>query len=117
MLEVPVAYAIEEMKVSRNQAVILSGGLISVFSFLIVINFNQMFGLVVTVTTRFAQPLLGLVMCIYVAWIWQRTLVLQEIKKGNPEVESGFFWKVWPIHVKFFCPIIILIIFMQGALR
>ncbi len=117
MLEVPVAYAIEEIKVSRNQAVILSGGLISIFSFFIVINFNQMFGLVVTVTTRFAQPLLGLVMCIYVAWIWQRTLLLQEIKKGNPKVESGFFWKVWPIHVKFFCPIIILIIFMQGALR
>ena len=117
MLEVPVAYAIEEMKILRKQAVMLSGSLIAGISILIVINFHNLFGMVITLTTRFAQPLLGMVMCIYVAWVWQRASVLQEIRKGNPEVENSIFWKLWPLHVKFFCPIIILMIFLQGGLR
>ncbi len=117
MLEVPVAYAIEEMKITRKQAVLLSGSLIAAVSLLIVMNFHHLFGLVVTLTTRFAQPLLGMVMCVYVAWVWQRASVLQEIRKGNLQVENSIFWKVWPVHVKFFCPIIILMIFLQGGLR
>ena len=117
MLEVPVAYAIEEAKLSRKQAVLFSGGIITAISLIIALNFNLLFGFVVTLTTRFAQPLLGMVMCIYVAWVWHRGSLLEELRKGNPQVEDTLFWKMWPIHVKFFCPIIVLVIFIQGAIR
>jgi len=29
------------------------------------------------------------------------------------KVESGLFWKIWPLYVKFFCPVAILIVFFQ----
>jgi neurotransmitter:Na+ symporter, NSS family len=115
MLEVPVAYLIEEKKQSRKTAVIVAASLIAVISGVIVLNFDMLFGLVVSLTTRYAQPLLGLVFCIYTGWIWQRNAILQELKKGSPEVETGLFWKIWPLYVKFICPVIILAIFVQSV--
>jgi NSS family neurotransmitter:Na+ symporter len=29
-------------------------------------------------------------------------------------VEQGLFWKVWPVYVKLFCPVLILLTFAQG---
>jgi len=67
----------------------------------------------VTVTTEVSQPLLGFAFCIFAAWIWQRSEILKEIKKGCPEVESGIFWKIWPVYVKFICPVAILVVYFQ----
>jgi NSS family neurotransmitter:Na+ symporter len=51
--------------------------------------------------------------CIYAGWIWQRDKVLQEVRKGCPDVENGLFWKIWPTYVRYVCPVIILAIFAQ----
>lgn len=116
MLEVPVAYAIEEKKLSRLKAVWLIGCCIAIVSTVILLNFSTLFGLVISFTTRYSQPLLGFMFCIYVGWVWNRNSILQELRKGCPDVEQGIFWKVWPWYVKFFCPVIILAIFSQSLL-
>ena len=113
MLEVPVAYTIEEHGVSRKRSVIVIGVAIAVVSTIILINFEQLFGFVVALTTRYSQPLLGFMFCIYAGWIWQRDKVLQEVRKGCPDVENGLFWKIWPAYVRYVCPVIILAIFAQ----
>ena len=113
MLEVPVAYAVEHHGLERRRAAILIGSIITVISLIIVFNFDPLFDLVVTVTTEVSQPLLGFAFCIFAAWIWQRSEVLEEIKKGSPEVESGIFWKIWPVYVKFICPVAILVVYFQ----
>ncbi|MEP1469777.1 MAG: sodium-dependent transporter [Halieaceae bacterium] len=113
MLEVPVAYTIEEHNISRKKSVVAIGIAIAIASTLILINFEQLFGLVVTLTTRYSQPLLGFMFCIYAGWVWQRDKVLQEVRKGCPDVENGLFWKIWPSYVRFVCPVIILAIFAQ----
>ena len=113
MLEVPVAYTIEEHGVSRKRAVLLIGGAITLVSTIILLNFEALFGLVITVTTRYSQPLLGFVFCIFAGWVWHRDTLLQELRKGNPEVESTWFWKIWPWYVRLVCPVIILAIFVQ----
>lgn len=113
MLEVPVAYTIEEHNISRKKSVVAIGIAIAVVSTIILVNFEQLFGLVVTLTTRYSQPLLGFMFCIYAGWVWQRDKVLQEVRKGNPDVENSLFWKIWPSYVRYVCPVIILAIFAQ----
>ena len=116
MLEVPVAYTIEEHGVKRNTAVWVIGGLIAVASTIILLNFNTLFGFVVALTTRYSQPLLGFMLCLFAGWVMHRNTLLEELSKGNPEVAQGLFWKIWPWYVKFFCPVIILAIFAQSLL-
>ncbi|MCB1650363.1 MAG: hypothetical protein KDI25_12570, partial [Pseudomonadales bacterium] len=111
MLEVPVAYTVENHGVRRKQAALAIGACIGLASTLILLNFETLFGLVVAVTTRYSQPLIGFVFCIYVGWIWHRDQLLQELRKGNPEVARGLFWKIWPWWVRVVCPLIILAIF------
>ncbi len=114
MLEVPVAYTIEEHGVSRKVAVLAIGLAIASVSAIILFNQEALFGLVITVTTRYSQPLLGFVFCIYAGWIWHRDSLLQELRKGSDDIEHGLFWKIWPWYVRFVCPATILAIFTQS---
>lgn len=114
MLEVPVAYTIEEHGVSRKKAVVVIGSLIAGVSTVILLNFAELFGFVIAFTTRYSQPLLGFMFCMYAGWVWHRDGLLQELRKGNPEVEHGLFWNIWPWYVRVVCPVIILAIFVQS---
>jgi len=114
MLEVPVAYTVEEHGLQRKTAVYAIGCAIACSSGVILLNFEALFGLVVAFTTRYSQPLLGFMFCIYAGWIWHRNALLQELRKGSPEVENTLFWKVWPWYVKIVCPVVILAIFAQS---
>ncbi|MFL2837810.1 MAG: sodium-dependent transporter [Pseudohongiellaceae bacterium] len=113
MLEVPVAYGVEHHGLERRRAAAIIGSIITVIALIIVFNFDPLFDLAVTVTTEISQPLLGLAFCIFVAWIWQRNEILEEIKSGCPDAESGLFWKIWPLYVKFICPVAILVVYFQ----
>jgi neurotransmitter:Na+ symporter, NSS family len=114
MLEVPVAFTIEEYGTSRSVAAIAIGAVIAVASTVILLNFGTLFGLVISITTRYSQPLLGFMFCIYAGWVWHRDTLLQELRKGNPDAEHGLFWKIWPWYVRLVCPLIILAIFAQS---
>ena len=116
MLEVPVAYLIERHRLSRPRATCLAGGLIAGFSTLIVLNFGTLFGWVITVSTRYSQPALGILICIFAGWLWQRDGLLQELKKNDTSAEHRLFWKIWPAYVKWVCPVIIGIILVQSVL-
>ena len=114
MLEVPVSYAVEQHKVDRVKATWLVGLIIFAISATISLNFDSLFGFVITLTTERAQPLLSMVLCIFAGWVFYRNSILQELKQGSPDVEQGLFWKIWPLYVKFFCPALILLTFAQG---
>jgi len=114
MLEVPVSYAVEAHKVDRLKATWLVGLLIFAVSAVISANFDSLFGFVITLTTERAQPLLSMVVCIFAGWVFHRNSILQEIQAGNPDVEQGLFWKIWPGYVKFLCPLLILVTLAQG---
>ncbi|MFV0477461.1 MAG: sodium-dependent transporter [Parahaliea sp.] len=113
MLEVPVAYTIEEHGAGRQKAVCVIGLLIACISTVILLNFSDLFTLIITLTTRYSQPLLGFMFCIYTGWLWHRDNLLQELRKGYPELEQGLFWAIWPWYVRMVCPLIILAIFTQ----
>ncbi|QMV14301.1 sodium-dependent transporter [Vibrio spartinae] len=111
MLEVPVSCAQDELGWGRSKATWLIGGLILFISIVICLNFGQLFGLVADITTVYMQPLLGAAWAVVVGWIWNRNKLLNEIKQGYPEIEQGFFWKIWPWYVRFICPVAIIMVF------
>ena len=114
MLEVPVSYAVEAHQVNRHRATWLVGLAVFAFSAIICLNFESLFGFVITLTTERAQPLLSMMLCIFAGWVFYRNSILEELKSGSPNMEQGLFWKVWPLYVKLFCPALILLTFAQG---
>ena len=116
MLEVPVAYTVENHGRDRKRATILIGAAILLVSVVLIFNFGTLFGLVISLTTRYSQPLLGLLMCVFAGWIWHRASVLEEIRKGSDESAHNLFFRIWPGYVAIVCPAAILAIFLQQLL-
>lgn len=116
MLEVPVCYTIERYTITRHGATWIVGGIIFVASCVIMLNFDLLFGFVVDLTTRYSEPMLGLLLCIFAGWIWRRDLVLAELAQGHPDIERSLFWKIWPAYVRFVCPLLIAVVFYQSII-
>ena len=114
MLEVPVAYASETHGLSRKKATLSVGLGILLMSYLVIFNFSVLFNAVVTFTTEFSEPIIGILFCLFVAWVWRRDHLLTELKQGNPNIEQGLFWKVWPAYVRLVCPLLVLAILVRS---
>jgi NSS family neurotransmitter:Na+ symporter len=78
------------------------------------LNFDIAFDAIISLTTEWAQPLIGLLICLFAGWVFYRNAILQEIKQGKPDAEHSLFWKLWPVYVKLICPALIAIIILQG---
>ena len=113
MLEVPVSFLVERFQWGRLQAALVAMVIISAMSTAIVANFDLLFGLVITVSTRYSQPLLGLALCLYAGWVWRRDLLLKELAKNEPVIEPTLFMKWWPWYVRFVCPTIVVVILVR----
>ena len=114
MLEVPVSHAQESHGLERKKAAWVVGGIIMLISLVIVFNFNALFGLVIDLTTKYSEPLIGILFCVFAGWVWKRDALLKELQQGNPEMENTLFWKIWPAYVKIVCPIIVLAVFTHS---
>ncbi|MDP7660919.1 MAG: sodium-dependent transporter [Gammaproteobacteria bacterium] len=115
MLEVPVAYVVENHAADRQRAAQGIGLIIALISTVIAFNFENLFSLTVHATTRYSQPLLGFALCIFAGWLWHRNKVLAEIKLGYAEVKQSLFWKIWPPYIRYICPLSILAVFIHLA--
>ena len=113
MLEVPVSFLVERFQWGRLQAALVATIIISAMSAAIVANFDVLFGLVITVSTRYSQPLLGLALCLYAGWVWRRDLLLKELAKNESMIEPTVFMKWWPWYVRFVCPTIVVVILVR----
>lgn len=107
MLECPVALVSERFKTPRTPTSWVLGALIAAFSVVIVYNFGAIFGLVVTVATQYLQPTAALMFCLFGGWVWSRHSKFKELKQGFPEFQQSWFGKVWPLYVKFVCPVLV----------
>ena len=114
MLEGPVSYVVERHEMPRSKATLLIGLGILTLSTIIVLNISFMLDLVATIATQYGQPIIAMLCCVFVGWIWHRNEILTEIKKGYGEVENSLFWKVWPIYTKYICPTAIAIVFIHS---
>jgi len=113
IVEVPTSYLMEKRDMGRNKATYLVGALVIVLSLTVVMNFEYLFGFMITLTTERAQPLIALGIAIYLGWVWQRNGLLKEIQSQDGADSNSLFWRVWPIYVKFICPLLITLIIVQ----
>lgn len=107
MLECPVALVSERFNTKRTPTSWVLGGLIALFSVVIVYNFGELFGLVATTATQYLQPTAALMFCLFGGWVWNRNAKLKELVQGFPEFRQSTFGKIWPWYVKFVCPILV----------
>ncbi|NRD75767.1 sodium-dependent transporter [Shewanella sp. VB17] len=113
IVEVPTSYLMEKKSIKRDHASYLIGALLITLSLTLVLNFEQLFGFMITLTTERAQPLIALGIAVYLGWVWQRNDLLNDIQAQEGVNTNSLFWKIWPVYVKFVCPALILIIIVQ----
>ncbi|GLX79276.1 sodium-dependent transporter [Thalassotalea insulae] len=114
MLEGPVSYVVERHQVERTKATTIIGVVIFLMSALIITNLDMMLGLVATLATEYGQPIIAMLCCVFVGWIWHRSEILKELQQGNDNIENGLFWKIWPWYTKFVCPTAIAVVFIHS---
>ncbi len=112
----PVISFSECRNVPRKLALWIVTTTIFLLSAIIILNFSTLFGLVIALTTKYSQPLLGFALCIFAGWVWKRNEILAELKASAPDMEQRLFWKIWPWYVKFVCPVVILVMFYRSVM-
>ena len=108
MLEAPVSLVSERFNTARTPTSWVIGGLIALFSVIIVYNFGTLFGLVAMIATQYLQPIAALMFCLFGGWVWSRASKVKELEQGCPDFQLGWFGKVWPAYVKFVCPVLVI---------
>jgi NSS family neurotransmitter:Na+ symporter len=108
VLEVPVAYFIDERKWNRKRAAYVIGfitllvGVPSALS-------EKFFGLWDFLWGNLSLSIGALFIAIFVGWMWKTGRALEEISKGAGKFRLALFWK---ILIKFITPLLILAILL-----
>jgi NSS family neurotransmitter:Na+ symporter len=126
LLEVVVSYFVDEKKWKRHNAAIVLGivtaiiGLPSVLAFNILADFKifglNFFDLVDFIASNVLLPLGGLMISIFVAWVWGFDKVLPKLKLGAEKLFDNYPWviSVWKIFLKYLAPVLIFLVFLQS---
>ncbi len=122
MLEVVVAYFVEELKMVRRKAALIAAGLISILGLLAAGSWGMfsgltLFGRNIFTILNFASvnillPLVGLFIVIFTAWFLGKKAVKQELSNdGSLKVR---YWPVFLFIIKFIAPLAIALVFMNS---
>ncbi|QZO14290.1 sodium-dependent transporter [Pseudoalteromonas piscicida] len=106
--EIPVSFLVENHGFKRKQATWLVTLVIFLASSTIILNFDWLFELVISLFTQYQLPLMGLFYFITVGWVW---------KRGNQlhlESRGAHYW--FAQYVRFVCPILMTAVFINVAL-
>lgn len=114
MLEVPVSVVTEKTRLTRKSATALIAAIIFAGSALIIANFSLLFDATVNLTTRYSEPFMGLVLCLFAGWILHRDKKLLQIRDQQTGLNHTWFWRIWPFYSRFLCPVFIGLMFLQS---
>ena len=122
VLEVIVAFFVEELKLKRKAATWLATSSVSILGIMCVLSTSvmsdvQLFGFTVFELLNFTSanillPLGGFFIVIFVAWFFGRRKVTTELT-NNGEVKAGYI-PFYMFIIKFIAPLAIAFIFLQG---
>lgn len=126
LLEVVSAYFIDEKKWKRHKAVLVFGFLAFLIGIPSVLSFNllqdsKIFGLTFFdladyLSSNIMLPLGGMLIAIFVGYVWNTDKMLAELEKGQQDFFRKYNWiiPVWIILVKYFAPILIFLVLLQS---
>ncbi len=130
LLEVPVCYVVDEMKVPRAKAVWYVAGIIYLFGLPSLLGFgiSDFFsnGIVLPASTDFlsfaaslADTLLlfgGFCIVTFAFFIWKKENLVAEIKNGYEEYEGSFAHRFLDIAISYVCPTLLATLFVLVVL-
>lgn len=130
LLEVPVAYVVDEHKMRRSRAVWLIATLIFIIGIPSVLanGYSEFFTNFVTylgstTPTDFMSmighlandtflPLGGFLGCLFAAYVWKKENLYKEIEQGYPNFRDSFVAKYLDIAMRIVCPLVLGILFI-----
>ena len=134
LLEVVSSAFIDQLKLSRKVAVLISGSIIFVIGCICATN-GAFFDALDNLSSNWMLPLGGLFIAIFVGWIWGSRKAVEEIRHGshnfadvhvvsllaglkddpshNSEVHTLTLASIWGIFIRFFSPVAIMIAFLH----
>lgn len=126
LLEVVTAYFIDEKKWKRHNAVLAFGTLAFMFGIPSALSFNVMsdstlfgltfFDLADYLASNVMLPLGGLLISIFVAYVWGLDKAILDLKNGSEKLFEKHVWRmnVWKILLKYFAPILIFLVLLNS---
>ncbi|MEE8341162.1 MAG: sodium-dependent transporter [Candidatus Neomarinimicrobiota bacterium] len=127
LLEVVVAYFVDERGWSRHRAVLTLGFLVFLFGIPSALSFNLLanytyngktfFDIVDYIASNVLLPFGGFLIAIFVGWIWGFDKALIELKKGAENIFQNRSWLVntFKYFLKFVAPVMIFIVFLHSV--
>ena len=113
LLEVPTSYIIDEHNIPRKKATTSVG--LGVLIISLIISFNiGLIDLIDYIFSVIGLPIGGLFICIFIGYFWKTQNALKEIRHGFDHVEETWFYKIWPLFIKYICPVIIILVLLQS---
>jgi neurotransmitter:Na+ symporter, NSS family len=121
LLEVPVAYLVDQKKIPRKISVwtlailifilglpsMLSQGAVAMFSSLPFYNDKSALDFVSEVFSDISLPLGGCLMTIFIATRWRTKNMSEELALGNPDYRGSFFEKYINFTIRYVCPLLL----------
>ncbi|UCH64497.1 MAG: sodium-dependent transporter [Ignavibacterium sp.] len=131
LMEVITAYYVDERKWKRHKVVVVFGSLTFLFGIPSALSFNLLsnftifgftiFDLLIYITANIMLPLGGLLIAIFIGYVWGLDKVVVELKKGAEKLFERSHWRVnvWKVLIKYFAPVLIFIVLLHstGILR
>jgi len=109
--EVPVSYLVEDKKMTRSKATLVVSTIVFCASMTLVANFDTLFGAVINWVSTVQLPIMGLFYFIVVGWLWSRGNKLTDKSELS---NSRTLW-LWGNYLRFICPVLISIVFINVA--
>jgi len=113
LLEVPVAFLVDQKGWKRRKAAYLIGGLTLLFGVPCAL-FSFFFSLWNTVWGGFALTIGGLFISIFVGWVWKPEAALREIRQGSERFRLG---AVWRFLIRYIIPIFLIVILASSIIE
>jgi len=112
LLEVPVAYTIDELGWKRKNAALKVGAFILTIS--LIISFNiSLIDHIDFIFSTMGLPIGGLLIAIFVGYVWKTSNAVKEMESGHENFSSTLVGKLWPFFIKVVCPVLIFIVILQ----
>ncbi|MEX2115447.1 MAG: sodium-dependent transporter [Bacteroidota bacterium] len=126
LLEVPVAFLVDEKKWSRKKAVWIVSAIVFVMGipsamsqgtieFLSSMNFlgqTDFLSLMSFLFSDLSLPIGGLLICVFVAWVWGASNAFEEVKLGAGPFTIRLLG-LWKFLIKYVCPVIIVLVLLN----
>lgn len=133
ILEIPISYIIDEWSISRTNAVLIQGCLVSFFAIFAAMSFGMspfftdfipygggqrsFFDLIADTFSEVILPFVGFLVCIVVSYRWRNRGLSAEMATGDPHYVGSLEERYVNFSLRTFIPVILLFVFLNSASR